>query len=76
MQWLTLGEWGCPIDSSPKFATAQPNNSWKKSSVLLSQRQAKTQKPYFVWAALHNPGRVFSVNCTCMSGWIDLYENL
>ena len=29
-QWLTSGEWGCPIDNGPKLALGQPNSSLKK----------------------------------------------
>ena len=26
-QWLTSGEWACPLDSDPKLAVEQPNSS-------------------------------------------------
>ena len=26
-QWLTSGEWGCPLDNDPKLAVGQPNSS-------------------------------------------------
>ena len=26
-QWLTSGEWGCPLDNGPKLAVGQPNSS-------------------------------------------------
>ena len=29
-QWLTSGEWGCPLDNGPKLAVGQPNSSLKK----------------------------------------------
>ena len=28
-QWLTSGEWGCPLDNGPKLAMGQPNSSFK-----------------------------------------------
>ena len=30
MQWLTSGEWGCPLNNGPKLAMGLPNSSWKK----------------------------------------------
>ena len=29
-QWLTLGQWGCPLKNDPRLAVAQPNSSLKK----------------------------------------------
>ena len=31
-QWLTTGEWGCPLDNGPKLAMGQLNSSLKKKS--------------------------------------------
>ena len=33
-QWLTSGEWGCPLDNGPKLAMGQPNSSLKKKKIL------------------------------------------
>ena len=30
-QWLTLGEWGCPLDNGLELVVGQPNSSWKKN---------------------------------------------
>ena len=33
-QWLTSGEWGCPLDNDPKLAVRQPNSSLKKKKKI------------------------------------------
>ena len=37
-QWLTSGEWVCPLDNGPKLAVGQPNSSWRKLFFLHSDR--------------------------------------
>ena len=35
-QWLTSGQWGCPLDNGPKLAVRQPNSSLKKKKSFCS----------------------------------------
>ena len=47
-QWLTTGEWGCPLDNGPKLAMGQLNSSLKKkkdmAASLLSYCSEVTSK--------------------------------
>ena len=43
IQWLTSGEWGCPLDNDPKLALGQPKSSLKKR-VKINNKDTKESK--------------------------------
>ena len=57
MQWLTLSQWGCPLDNGPKLAVGQPNSSFfKKWLPSNSEGQIKCvsshNQPFQPWPTL------------------------
>ena len=55
-QWLTSGEWGCPLDNDPKLAVGQPNKKKKMSDrhVTLIENPKETIETFYLIKQIGN----------------------